>query len=226
MSATIHKVILIDDHELIRHGLRTILKQEEDIKVIAEGASGEEAIGLCKQTPPDVLILDISMPGMNGVEAAKIIKHDYPSIKILILSMFHQEEYIESCIKAGVEGYVVKNDNIFDISTIIRTLISGKKYLSPTAQSTVFSYIKNHQQNTKEVKSVNIVVRPYIEYDLTKRELEIIGLIKDGCSSFQIAEKLFISKRTVDKHRSNIMRKTQSKNTIDLVEKTQHYIEG
>ncbi|UII24192.1 response regulator [Fulvivirga ligni] len=205
-----YKVIVADDHDLFREGIKTLLKKMNNIVVEGEAKKGSQVVELYKKASPDVVIMDISMPGLNGIEATKeILKYD-STAKIIILSMHDDEEYIGRCLDAGVKGYVIKSESGMELRHTIELVLQGKSYFSHYAQDVVLNRLKNFrtQKNTS-------VDHPHI----TKREYQILSLIAQGLTSNAIAEKLFISIRTVETHRTNIMRKLGVKNVVELINK-------
>jgi DNA-binding NarL/FixJ family response regulator len=206
-----YKILIADDHAMIRDGVKTLLKQSKDCHVIGEAVNGVEAIAKYKALKPDLLILDISMPDMNGMEAVKeIIKIDADA-KIVILSMYDDEDYISQCIENGVKGFVVKSESVNELNIAIKSVLDGRNYFSHRVQEVI---VKKYTSGVKRK-----VKEP--EVKLTTREIEIIKLISEGLTSHQIADKLFISPRTVETHRANLMKKVGVKNSIELVKRVE-----
>jgi Response regulator containing a CheY-like receiver domain and an HTH DNA-binding domain len=165
-----------------------------------------------KHFKPDLLILDISMPDVNGMEAARQILTDDPEAKIIILSMYDDEDYISRCMEHGVKGYVVKNETGGELDYAVRTVLKGQNYFSSQVQQVIF---KKYSSNVTKKKQKEPEVK------LTSREIEIVKLISEGMTSHQMADKLFISPRTVETHRANLMKKVGVKNSIELVKKVE-----
>ena len=207
-----HKILIADDHAMVRDGVRNLVHQNKDLTVIGEATSGNETLELFDKLKPDLLILDISMPDINGMEVSKAILARYPDANIVILSMYQDEDYISRCLEYGVKGYVVKNESGSELDFAIRCVLQGKNYFSRQAQDVIF---KKYSQNVTRRKVADDAIK------LTKREVEIVKLIADGLTSQQMADKLFISHRTVETHRANLMKKMGAKNAIDLVKKAQ-----
>jgi len=204
------KIMLADDHALIRSGVRNLLKLSKDIEVIAEAENGRQAIDLFEEVRPDLIILDISMPDMNGMDAGlKILEID-PSANILMLSMYDDEDYVSRCIENGVKGYVVKSESGQELEYAVRTILQGKTYFSRQAQEVILNKYKQTVARKRDRQE---------SVKLTAREIEIIKLIDDGLTSQQMADKLFISPRTVETHRANLMKKFAVKNAIELVKR-------
>ena len=204
------KILIADDHSMIRDGVKMLLSNDKQWVVCGEASNGNEALEKFKSLKPDLLILDISMPDMNGMEVAERILTSDPSAKIIILSMYDDEDYISRCMELGVKGYVVKNETGGELDYAVRTVLRGQNYFSSQVQQVIFKKYSNNvtKKKTKEP-----------EIKLTGREIEIVKLIAKGLTSQQIAESLFISPRTVETHRANLMKKTGVKNSIELLKK-------
>lgn len=195
-----HKIIIVDDHQLFRNGLKFILNEIKNIQVVGEASNGQEFLDLLEYGIPDLVLMDINMPVMNGVTAAKIALEKYPHLNILVLSMYGETEYYNTMIDIGVKGFILKDVDNKELEDSINKVISGGTYFS---QELLLNLIKNKSFNE------NII--------LTKREKEVLELICKGYSNQQISDQLFISQRTVERHRSNLLLKTNSKNSISLV---------
>lgn len=207
-----HKILIADDHAMVRDGVKNLVQQNKDLIVIGEARSGNETLELFDKLQPDLLIMDISMPDMNGMEVSRTILARNPGANIVILSMYDDEDYISRCLEYGVKGYVVKNESGSELDYAIRSVLQGKNYFSRQAQDVIF---KKYSQNVTRKKTREE------EISLTKREIEIVRLIADGLTSQQMADRLFISPRTVETHRANLMKKMSVKNAIELVKKAQ-----
>jgi DNA-binding NarL/FixJ family response regulator len=204
------KVILADDHQLVRDGIRSLLKDAKNIEVIEEASDGYELLEKLKIMKPDVIVLDVSMPRLSGIEAAKKISEEYPDVKILVLSMFTSEEYIFNAIKAGARGYLPKNTSKKELLEAIYSINAGNEYFSSSISNIILkSYIKKTKANDDYSGNRQNV--------LSSRELEILTLFAEGETNQEIAEKLFISIRTVESHKNHIMQKLELKTTVDLV---------
>jgi DNA-binding NarL/FixJ family response regulator len=195
-----HKVIIVDDHQLFRNGLKFILNEISNVKVVGEASNGQEFLDLLEYEIPDLVLMDINMPVMNGVTAAKIALEKYPELNILVLSMYGETEYYNTMIDIGVKGFILKDVDNKELEDSINKVISGGTYFS---QELLLNLIKN------KTFDENIT--------LTKREKEVLELICKGYSNQQISDQLFISQRTVERHRSSLLLKTDSKNSISLV---------
>ena len=199
------KVIIVDDHTLFRNGLRILLNNIENYHVIAEAANGKQFLELLDTLDPDVVLMDINMPVMDGIEASTIAHEKYPDLKIITLSMYGEEDYYYKMVNAGVKGFVLKNSDIKEVKTALDIVYEGGSFFSSELLQNLVNSLKSAPKS-KEFHS-----------DLSEREMEILILICQGLSNQEIADKLFISKRTVDKHRANILEKSESKNTAQLV---------
>jgi len=199
------KVIIVDDHKLFRNGLSLLLNSFNDIEVVDEASNGKEFIENLGKNDVDVILMDIDMPEMNGIDATKIAIDKYPELKIITLSMYGEGEYYYKMINAGVKGFLLKNSDINEVKKAIKVVADGSTYFS---EEILYNIVKN-------IRSINVIESN--PDDLSKREIEILVQICKGLSNKEIAELLNISKRTVDKHRENLLSKTHSKNTANLV---------
>ena len=202
-----YTIVLADDHALFRTGLKNLLLLEPGFDVAGEAANGLELLAVLETVRPDVILLDISMPEMNGIEAAEEIMRRWPEMKIVTLSMFGEEDYYFKMVSLGVKAFLLKNSDIGEVLEAIRTVVDGGTYFS---QELLFNLVSNLKSSTENRLEPG-------EADLSERELEILLEICKGLSNQEIGDKLFISKRTVDKHRANILAKTNCRNTANLV---------
>jgi len=198
------QLMIVDDHKLFRDGLKLLLKNQSFISDIFEASSGDEFLELLPLIKPDVVVMDIAMPGMNGIDATRKAIELFPDIKIIALSMYADEQYYSNMIAAGAKAFLLKNSDIEEVQNAIVSVCEGKNYFS---QEIMYNLVKNINQVKKTINTP----------DLTERELEILFLICKGLSNQEIGDSLFISKRTVDKHRANILEKTNNNNTASLV---------
>ncbi|MGE5410561.1 MAG: response regulator [Clostridiales bacterium] len=204
------RVLLSDDHAMLRDGLKLVLQTDAQFEIVGEADNGEDAILLVEQLKPDLVILDINMPKVNGIEAARIIKAQNPRIKILMLTMHENESYIMDAVSSGVDGYIFKMCDMDEFLKASRTVAEGKKYFHENVTRAILSNYVNKAKNesqSEEKKSTGI----------TRREMEVLNLIAEGKTSQEISEKLYISYFTVGKHRKNIMHKFDLKNTAELI---------
>ncbi len=198
------KVFIVDDHEIFRNGLKMVFNRCDDIEVVGEAESGEEFIEKINNAGFDVVLMDIKMNGMNGIETTKKALDKNPDLKILVLSTFGEEEFLEQILQAGAKGFILKNVMKEVLFNAIKTVHSGQNYFSPE----LLPYFTKRFTNNGDTQDV---------VPLTERELEVLTLIGKGYSNDEIAEKLFISKRTVDTHKNNLISKTGSKNIVSLL---------
>ncbi|MGA2667472.1 MAG: response regulator transcription factor [Ignavibacteria bacterium] len=204
------KILIADDHEVVRDGLKNILLTLGNISVVGEVANGEDAVNQYNTLKPDLVIMDISMPGMNGIEATRIIKENDPEAKILVLTMHDNQEYLNQIIRSGAKGFVLKNTDKDELLQAVKTVAAGENFFSKDISKLI---IDNYIRSAKDTEKSET----YKEVPLTKREIEILKFIAEGHSNQEIANKLFISYNTVDTHRKNIMHKLSIKNTAGLV---------
>jgi DNA-binding NarL/FixJ family response regulator len=196
------KIVLVDDHKLLRDGIRNIIEQRSDMQIIGEASDGREAIKIALELLPDVIVMDLAMPGMNGIEAAKIINKKKPHLKIIGLSMHSGKQFIQGMFKAGAMAYLLKDGDADELITAITIVVQNKRYLSRDLDQNFLSLIKKG-------KSID-------DIHLTSREAEVLQLIAEGNSSKKIGEILFLSPKTVDVHRTNIMKKTKFQTISEL----------
>ncbi|WP_339734685.1 response regulator transcription factor [uncultured Sunxiuqinia sp.] len=205
MSKAPYRIMLVDDHTLFRNGLRILLNNLNEYKVTAEAANGREFIDLLESHVPDLVLLDIDMPVMDGIDAARLALEKLPDLKIITLSMYGEEDYYYKMVDAGVKGFLLKNSDINEVKAALQTVLEGGTYFSSELLKNLVNSLRSKSQH-HEKQNV-----------LSERETEILILICQGFSNQEIADQLYISKRTVDKHRSNILEKSESKNTAQLV---------
>jgi two-component system response regulator NreC len=198
------KILVVDDHAVLRDGIRALLALHDDIEIIGEASEGKEAIEKARELSPDVVVMDIAMAGMDGLEATRRLKKRKPDIKVLVLTQHDNREYILSAIKAGAAGYVPKRALGSELVSAIRALCRGESFLYPSAATAI---LEDYLRQVKE--------EPYDQ--LTDREREILKLIADGHTSREIAEMLFISLKTVLGHRTKIMEKLGIHNRTELI---------
>jgi two-component system response regulator NreC len=201
------RVLIADDHIIVRSGLRLLLEAEPDIDVVGEALDGEEALKLVEEHLPNVVLMDIAMPGMNGLEATQRIKAKWPQVQVLVLTMHRSDEYFFEMLKAGASGYILKGAETSDLIHAVRVVGRGEVYLYPSmAQKLVRDYV-NILHWEEETGSL-----------LSPREKEIMRLLSEGCSTKEIAEKLVISPSTVHSHQNNLMKKLGLNNRHELIQ--------
>ena len=198
------RIILVDDHQLFRNGLKILLAGFPEFEVAGEASNGNDFLNIIKNTTADVALMDINMPEMDGIEATRKGLKISPSLNIIALSMYGEEEYYYKMVDAGAKGFLLKDSDISEVKEAIITVQKGGNFFS---QELLYHVIQKIKHREHESKTAN----------LSKREKEILFKICEGLSNQEIAETLFISKRTVDKHRANLLGKTNSKNTASLI---------
>lgn len=197
------KVIIADDDGLIRDSLKLILELEDDIEVVATAENGEEAINFCTQYSPDIVLMDIRMPILDGVLATKEIKNQQKNIKIIILTTFKDDEYIAEAIKNGAEGYILKNQNSDSIIESIRMVYNGNGVFQSDVLNSIMSMIKNNKKNPSKVK-------------LSEREFEVLALVGEGLTNREISQKLYLSEGTVRNYITALLQKLQLRDRTQL----------
>ena len=197
------RIVLVDDHSLFRNGLRGLLEHSGSCRVVGEAGSGEEFLAMLPSLEADVVFMDFSMPGIDGAQTTERALALRPDLRIITLSMFGEESYYSRMVEAGARGFLLKDSQIDDVLDALRTVMDGGSYFSPQLLSSLASRMHSRDDIADE--------------PLSAREREILVLVCRGLSNQEIADTLFISKRTVDKHRANILEKTGCKNTAALV---------
>lgn len=195
------KILLVDDHSIVIDGLRSLLSKLKDAEVVDTASSATEGLSKLKQTQADLVITDINMPGIDGLEFIKIIRSNFPPTKIIVLSLHDEPHYIRNVMKQRVQGYILKNDTSAELLIAVERILDGNVYLSSR-----INQIMMEQLDEAPAEKL-----------LTEREIQIIRLIAQEKSNREIAEELFISERTIETHRKNIFRKTDSKNIVGLI---------
>lgn len=202
------RVMLVDDHAILREGLRTMLDMNEDIEVVAGASEGHEAINCFKQCQPDVVIMDIAMPGMNGIEATKVMMEQRPDVRILILSQHDNEHYILPMLRAGALGYIAKRAVTQELVTAIRTVYRGEPYLEPAIERMMLRDYQSRASGDQDDAD---------EYKLTERQAEVLKLVAEGHTNTEIAELLHLSPKTVMSHRANMYQRLGTSNLADVI---------
>jgi two-component system response regulator NreC len=203
------RVIIVDDHAIVREGVRMILAAHQDIQVVGEAGSGEQAVAMAQSLRPDVVVMDISMPVMNGIEATQQIRQRAPDVNVLALTMHEDDHYVFQLLKAGAAGYVLKRAAATDLVDAVRAASRGEAFLYPSVAKTVVTdYLRRIERGEAERKP----------YDgLTEREREVLSLIAEGHTNQEIAGRLFISIKTVQTHRAHIFEKLGLHDRTELV---------
>lgn len=199
-------LIIADDHSVVRSGFRAVLEREPDFRVVAEASDGIEAVRLTEQHEPDVLILDLQMPGMSGLDVIMELRRSAEKTKIIVLSMFSHDDYVLSALRNGAAGFVIKDSSLEELVEAIRECLAGNRFLSRSLPESLLDEIETSGN------------RPTSRYDqLTPRERTVLKLVSEGLSTSEIGDRLFISPRTVERHRYNIMTKLELRNERELV---------
>ena len=206
------KIVIADDHALLRQGIKNVLSLEPDLDVIGEAADGEEAISKLESLKPDILLLDVNMPHMNGLEVTKRLKTAKSAVKIIILTIHDDENYVIEVIKSGADGYLLKDIEPGMLVKAIRLVYEGQSFIYPTLAKRLFGELSRQEERRLEVP--NMLERRK-EERLTYREVEVLQLIGRGMNNQEVAQKLFLSEKTVKNHLTNIFRK------INVVDRTQ-----
>lgn len=204
-----YKILIVDDHKLFREGLNFVLSQIEGFEVVGEAPNGKEFLDMIDQMEPDVVLMDISIPGLDGIEATSRAIAKHPDLKVIALTMFCDEEYYYKMIQAGVSGYILKESGKDELANAINTVLRGENYFSQ-------KLLRNIIINLNQVKSFKGATLKQ-EIKLTPRETEILKLICQGLSNTEISEKISLSLRTVEGHKSNLINKTGVRNSVSLV---------
>jgi DNA-binding NarL/FixJ family response regulator len=203
-----YRLVIVEDQTIIREGLRSLLSSAKELDIVGEAGDGREAIRCIEKSKPDLVLTDLSMPRMDGMDVIETIKKYSPQTKIIALTIHREEEYVLTTLKAGADGYVLKEASYPELIMAIRSVLKGKHYLSPEISGKL---IEGYLEGKKTFKTHSLWE------DLTKRERGILKLIGEGYKNKEIAEYLYISEKTVETHRANIMRKLDLHNTAALV---------
>jgi DNA-binding NarL/FixJ family response regulator len=196
-------VIIADDHGIVRKGIRALIQSIDELELVGEAVDGTEALQLVEHHRPDVLLIDISMPGLSGMDVLEKVMEERWDTRVVILSMHNDEEYVMKAVNAGASGYLLKNADDRELIEGIRAVAKGQVFYSSDVSKVMINSLRRPKEPQNEM--------------LTAREKEVLACIVDGMSNKQIADKAFISARTVDKHRASVMKKLEAKNAADLV---------
>ncbi|MBI5666269.1 MAG: response regulator transcription factor [Nitrospirae bacterium] len=200
------RILLVDDHKILRDGICSLVKGYDDMEVVGEAADGRTAIRLVQELSPDVVIMDISMPDLNGIDATRKIIADHPNVKIIALSMHYDKQFVSEIFKAGASGYLIKDSAFDELEHAVRIVMDGKTYINPQIASLVVESLVN-QTTPSNRKAFSL---------LTEREREVLQLISEGKSTKQIATDLHVSAKTVESHRRQVMGKLNIRNVAEL----------
>jgi two-component system response regulator DegU len=201
------KVMIVDDHHLVREGLKAVLDNGNDISVVGEAGNAEEALKMVEKFVPDVVLMDISMPGMGGIKATRSIRDRYPEVKVVILTMLDQEGYVYEAVKAGATGYMLKSTSSDELVRAIKTVYDGKALLHPDATAQLLKEFANLAENRGQ------------DYGISNREMEVLQLLSEGKTNKEIAKSLYISEQTVKTHLAHIFDKLGTSDRTETVAK-------
>lgn len=201
------KILLADDHQIIRDGLASLLEQQKDMQVVGQAEDGRQALRMALDLMPDIVVMDISMPNLNGIEATAQLRKDCPGTRVVALSMHSDKRFVAGMLKAGARGYLLKNSAFNELVQAVHTVMSGETYLTPKIAAVV---INDYIQSNRGEKAAGLEA-------LSSRERETLQLLAEGKTTKQIAGELFISVKTVETHRQNVMKKLGIFNMADLV---------
>ena len=204
-------IFLVDDHQIVRDGIKSLLMDSSEIHIAGEAMNGLELMEKLEQVKPDVILMDISLPDVSGIELTKQVTQQFPEIKVLILSMYTQEDFITNAIAAGAKGYLPKNTTQQELLNAIIAVYNDKEYYNDAVSEIILGNYISSVRKSKDIISEND------EEILTVREKQILKLFVEGLSNPEIADKLFISIRTVESHKNHIMQKLEAKSTVELV---------
>jgi DNA-binding NarL/FixJ family response regulator len=207
------KVLLADDHGVVRSGIKSLLETENDIEVIGEASNGQEALAKAKMLQPNLIIIDVRMPVLNGIEATRKIRQEVPDTRVLVLSMHDDEEYVLQALECGASGYLLKDASKDEFLKAVKMIHQGEMYFSGELSGVLVSgFRKKAPSETSEAT---------VDYDLTKREKQILSMLTQGINNKDIADKLDKSVRTIETHRFNIMKKLKVNNVVELLKKVE-----
>ena len=204
------RIFLVDDHQLVRDGIKALLMSSENLTILGEAASGKECFEKIAVEPPDILILDISLPDTSAIEITKRVSVEYPETRVLILSMYTNEDFIFNSVKAGARGYLPKNTSREELLTAIQTIYQGEEFFADSISRIMLrSYVRKAKEDDTMPQRGPV--------PLTTREIEILKLFAEGFINKEISDKLDISIRTVETHKNHIMKKLELKSTVELI---------
>ncbi len=200
------RIVLADDHAIVRHGLSRAIQQEDDMEVVGQASDGHSTVDLAREVMPDIVVMDISMPDLNGIEATREIQREAPGVRVIALSMHSAKRYVTEMFRAGASGYLLKDCDFDELARAIRTVAEGKTYVSPSISNVVVEDLVHAEEK----------VEPTAFSLLTQREREVLQLLAEGRTTKQIALRLHISPKTVEAHRLRVMNKLEIDNVAQL----------
>ncbi len=207
------KILLVDDHSLVRKGISSLMESERDMEVVGEAVDGLDAIDKCRQLNPDIVLMDIRMPRCNGLEATRVIKEEMPGVRIVILTVSDDDEYLFEAVKSGAQGYLLKNLEPAYLFELLRGVARGEAPISPVVAGKILQEFAERKQQPTQRKADFPQPRAH-GTSLTRREKEVLKLLVDGATNKEIAEQLFIAENTVKNHLKSILDKLHSKNRV------------
>ncbi len=204
------RLFLVDDHQLVRDGIKALLTGIEDMVIVGEANNGKELLDKISHVDPDIILMDISLPDHSGIELTRLLGSDHPHVRVLILSMYTNEDFIFNALKAGARGYLPKNTSRHELLDAIYTIYSGQEYLGSSISRIILkSYVRQAAEKDKDSEDLQLL--------LSAREIEVLKLFSEGMNNKEIGEKLGISIRTVESHKNHIVRKLGLKSTVEMV---------
>lgn len=201
------KIIVVDDHQLFREGIISLLSKKEDLDIVGEAPSAEELFGLLESQSVNIVLIDITMPGMNGLDVIESAREKYPEVKFIVLTMHAEGQYVVKAVRNGAFGYLIKNADENELITAIKNVANGKKYFNSEISQLMIG---------------NMAIEGESHKKLSDREMEVLTLVSEGQTTKEIADQLFVSARTVETHRVNMMKKLKVQNTAELIKKAAH----
>lgn len=201
------RIIVVDDHQLFREGIISLLSKNEDLEVVGEASSAEDLYGLLASTNPHIILIDITMPGINGLEAIEDCRSKFPDVRFIVLTMHAEGQYVVKAVRNGAFGYLIKNADENELIQAIKNVANGKKHFNSEISQLMIG---------------NMAIEGESHKKLSDREMEVLTLVSEGQTTKEIAEQLFVSARTVETHRVNMMKKLKVQNTAELIKKAAH----
>ena len=201
------RIIVVDDHQLFREGIISLLSKNEDLEIVGEASSAEDLYGLLANTNPHIILIDITMPGINGLEAIEDCRSKFPDVRFIVLTMHAEGQYVVKAVRNGAFGYLIKNADENELIQAIKNVANGKKHFNSEISQLMIG---------------NMAIEGESHKKLSDREMEVLTLVSEGQTTKEIAEQLFVSARTVETHRVNMMKKLKVQNTAELIKKAAH----